>query len=364
MANIKKTLKRVLPDSLVARLKQIAAWLKSKLYRILSLSGRLSALYYALFSTKFNREQQGVMYGVWKYYQQSWQSQHTHYLLRRNIHRLEKGLLMKPRRDIFAVSYIIETVECFEKILGGCPVIDSSSQEQPGMNELEWAYDVLKSYFDLGAEHPVIDAARKHFQRMPALVTNGRFVPYQRGVLQPSPVSFEDFMDLSHRRKSVRWYLQRPVPRELIDNAVMAAALAPSACNRQPFEFRIFDDPELVGKVSALPGGTTGFHQNFPVIVALVGKLGAYFNEADRHLIYIDSSLAAMAFMYALETQGIGACAINWQEGHSSKKMDTLLRLSLDEKVIMLISLGYPDPEGMVACSQKKELSLLRRYND
>ena len=35
------------------------------------------------------------------------------------------------------------------------------------------------------------------------------------------------------------------VPREGIDQAMRAAAQSPSACNRQPFEFRVFDDPVL-----------------------------------------------------------------------------------------------------------------------
>lgn len=363
MGKMKTFLKRVLPMAFINRLKRFKIRIKTLIYRQLSKSARFSAFYFALFSRKFIREQQGVMYGIWKYYQEPWATQHTQYALRRNIHRLEKGLLMKPRRDVFALGYITETVDSYENIITSCEELDDSCKDQTGMKEIEWAHDVLTEYFNSGADHPIINAARNRFLTLANVPAAGHCVPYKRDQLGPSPVKYAEFMALSRRRKSVRWYEQKPVPRELIDDAILAASFAPSACNRQPFEFRVFDDAEMIQNIASLPGGAEGFRQNFSVLVVIVGKLHAYFNEADRHLIYIDSSLAAMAFMYALETLGLSSCAINWQDSSRSKQMAGLLGLSPDEQVIMLISLGYPDPDGLVAYSQKKELDLLRRYN-
>jgi hypothetical protein len=44
--------------------------------------------------------------------------------------------------------------------------------------------------------------------------------------------------------------------------------------------------------------------------------------------------------------------------------MQKALNLDFDERVVMLIAVGYPDPNGMVAWSEKKSLDILRRYND
>lgn len=44
-------------------------------------------------------------------------------------------------------------------------------------------------------------------------------------------------------RRSIRKYRDRPVPRELLLQLVEAARLAPSACNAQPWRFKIVDDP-------------------------------------------------------------------------------------------------------------------------
>jgi nitroreductase len=96
----------------------------------------------------------------------------------------------------------------------------------------------------------------------------------------------------------------------------------------------------------------------------LVGRLRAYFDPRDRHVIYIDASLAAMAFQFALEVQGVGSCCINWPDVRDrEQKIGQLLGLAPDERVIMLISFGYPDPTGLVPYSQKKSLDELRRYN-
>ena len=152
--------------------------------------------------------------------------------------------------------------------------------------------------------------------------------------------------------------------RALIDRAVKVAGYSPSACNRQPFHFRIFDDPEEVQKVIKIPMGTVGFSHNVPGVIAVVGTLDAYFDERDRHIIYIDGSLASMSLIYALETQGVSSCSINWPDMPKHEKIiANVLGLKAYERVIMLIAFGYPDPSGMVPFSQKKTLNQLRSYN-
>lgn len=265
----------------------------------------LSSIYYAFISSAFHREHYSVVYGKLKYAEELKLAKNSDFLLRRNIHRLEKGLLMRPRRDIFAKDYIEETVKSYKNALL------ANQNEVTTNSELQWAYDVLKQYFSIVGSEPIIDKARKIFFELAPLASNNQCVPYKRDLASSLTVDYEQFLALSYRRRSVRWYLQKPVPRDLIDNAIKAAALSPSACNRQPFEFRIFDEPELVQKVASIPMGTKGFNHNFPAIIVVVGKLRAYFSERDRHIIYIDASLASMSLMYAFESLGLSSCPIN-----------------------------------------------------
>ena len=349
--------KSVIPKSGITKIKQINNSLNKLTLNFLSSSPWISSIYYVFVSPAFRREHHGVLYGKYKYFQLLESAENSNYLLRRNIHRLEKGLLMKPRKDVFAVNYIGATVESYKKILLNKP-------QGIEIEEFQWFYDVLYEYFSIIGPNPKIDLIKQKFMALEHLCDHKQYVPYKRNLDKPNPVNYEQFWELSQRRRSVRWYLPQPLPRELLDKAITAAALSPSACNRQPFEFRVFDKPELIEQVSSMPMGTKGFNHNFPVIIAVIGKLRAYFSERDRHVIYIDASLASMSFMYALETLGLSSCPINWPDIETrERKMSNLLDLEPDEKVIMLISAGYPDPEGMVAYSQKKSLNQLRRYN-
>lgn len=58
---------------------------------------------------------------------------------------------------------------------------------------------------------------------------------------------------LSHlkERRTVRDFSTRPVPYELIENAVAAAATAPSGANQQPWTFCVVSDDELKAKMRA-----------------------------------------------------------------------------------------------------------------
>ncbi|MDA6709794.1 hypothetical protein OSL02_26220, partial [Escherichia coli] len=78
-----------------------------------------------------------------------------------------------------------------------------------------------------------------------------------------------------------------------------------------PYEYRIFDDPELVKVVADIPFGAGGYSHQIPTIAVVIGKLDSYFSPRDRHAIYVDGSLSAMTFMYALDTLGVSSCVIN-----------------------------------------------------
>ena len=282
------------------------------------------------------------------------------YLLRRNVHMLEKGLVMRPRRPFFAVDYIAATVRVYRDML-------ALSSEQPDLvdaRELRWATDVLTAYFAVVGPHPTIDKVRAWWNELAVPETDDRTLsPYARDLSTAPSVSLEALTQLARRRRSVRWFEDRAVPRELIDAAVAVAMESPSACNRQPFEYRIFDEPTMVQRVAAIPLGTRGFAHNIPVITVVVGKMSAFFSDRDRHLIYIDGALASMAFVLALEAAGLSSCVLNWPDvADEERRMADLLHLEPDERVVMLIGLGYPDAAAHVPASGKKSIDRFRRY--
>ena len=52
------------------------------------------------------------------------------------------------------------------------------------------------------------------------------------------------FRDEMQRRRSVRTFSSRPVPREVIEDCLLAAGSAPSGANQQPWSFVVVSNPE------------------------------------------------------------------------------------------------------------------------
>lgn len=337
--------------------------LEVKLPQVFHHSRFLSSLYYTIFNPTFHREHKAVLSGKVKHIKEAEEVKANYFLLVRNIHRIEKGLLMRPRRDVFAVEFLTETIDSYIGIM------EKKSEDQNP--QFKWFTDVLGEYFNVCKFHPIIDEQRKRFMKVrtigpiSGLDCSGPIsIPYYRNVSSFAKISYEEFYKLNKQRRSVRWFLDKPVERELIDKAILAAIQAPSACNRQPFEYHVIDDKEKLKNAVELPMGTKGYGHSIQAFIVAVGNLDAYFDERDRHLIYIDASLANMSLMLAFETLGLASCPINWPDIESREiKMEKFLKLKPYQRPIMCIGIGYPDPEGMVAYSEKRTLDQIRKYN-
>lgn len=312
----------------------------------------LSSSFYLFFNATFRREQRAVLTGRSAYLRQLTASRRSCALLRRNIHRLEKGLIMRPRREVFAEDYILETVRSFANNYKTLEAIES-----------DWARQVLELYFSVVADRGEISEARRQFDSVKLaageLLTPSPAVPYAYAKLPPQSVSYEHFAQLCRRRRSVRWFLPEPIPQSLLEQAVQVAALAPSACNRQPFRFIQLTGQDAA-KVAGFAMGTTGFAEQIPTLLVVLGDLSAYPAERDRHVIYIDGALASMQLMLSLDTLGLASCPINWPDVEAlERKMDAFLHLKPWQRPVMLIAVGYPDPAGGVPFSAKKSVAQL-----
>ncbi|WP_306520523.1 nitroreductase family protein [Rheinheimera sp.] len=356
MQALRKKLVSVLPLRFKLIIKQQLSHFKIALSRLFAGSPLLATLFYTLFSSAFRREQYAVLKGRLAYQQQLAQSRDSSILLRRNIHRLEKGLIMQPRRAVFAEDYITETVAEYAAV---CSSIE--------LAELKWATAVLNEYFAVVASTPLIDKAKTKFfaENDKALVRLSAeelpaSIPYCYANLPEQQVSFDALWQLMQRRRSVRWFLPQPVEKSLLEQAIAAASLAPSACNRQPYFFVHLNNARAAAEVADFAMGTTGFSGNIPELLVVVGDLSAYPNERDRHVIYIDAALASMQLMLALDTLGLASCPINWPDIEPrEQKMAKRLGLKPYQRPVMLIALGYADPAGGIAYSQKKPASSL-----
>ena len=351
MKNIFKSIfKKILSENSIARLQGLRERIDIRVAALASRHDWLAVLYYSFYSAEFRREMSSVLLARKRYYESRLGHNPGSFLLRRNIHRLEKGLIMQPRRLVFAEGYIGETIAYFRL----CVEADCLSEI-----ESNWAHAVIHEYFSIVELTDVIAAAHLAYRNITGYSQDAAFeqphAPLAYSALPPSAIGFDDLKALCERRHSVRWFEEKAVPREMLDAAIDVAATAPSACNRQPFQFYIFDDPTRAQKIGSIPMGTAGFSQNFQAVIVVVGDLSAYPFEKDRHIIYIDSGLAVMQLQLALECQGLGSCAINWPDiDRHERRMAKELALEPYQRPVMLLAVGYPKKDALVPYSAKK----------
>jgi len=346
---MKTMIKKIIPSNIIVKVKHFFTFIDNKLIFCFAHNGFLSSIYYCFFSRKFDREHKAVLQGRINYAHSLLQIQDSSVLLRRNTHRLEKGLIMQPRKSVFALDYIIETVNCYNI----CLTSTSLCQK-----ELKWAHNVLTEYFSVcsTSNHHLFKQAQKIFNKLAHKTTlSSSSLPYPHKQRTTSTISYQEFSKLCIQRRSVRWFEQKKVDTALLEQAIALASQAPSACNRQPFTFHLSTNMSKASEIAAIAMGTVGFAENIPAIIAIVGDLSAYPFERDRHTIYIDASLAAMQLMLALETLGLSSCPINWPDIETlEQKMAKKLNLTDHLRPIMLIAIGYGDANGKIPFSQKK----------
>lgn len=59
------------------------------------------------------------------------------------------------------------------------------------------------------------------------------------------------FLETMRRRRTVRDFSDRPVPRDVIESCLLAAGTAPNGANRQPWRFVVVGDPAIKARIRA-----------------------------------------------------------------------------------------------------------------
>ena len=176
------------------------------------------------------------------------------------------------------------------------------------------------------------------------------------------------FMELIQKRESTRKYSSKPVPRELIDQCLEAARLAPSACNSQPWSFIVVDDIETKEKLvkksmSGLYSLNTFVTQAPVVIVAITekSKYAARMGGTLRNVKYslIDMGIACDHLTLQAAELGLGTCWLGW---FNEKALKKVLGLGKDIKVDVVLSLGYPEEPLPSRRKVRKSIEEMRRY--
>ena len=149
--------------------------------------------------------------------------------------------------------------------------------------------------------------------------------------------------EVIEKRRSIRKFSEKPVSRELLEQLIRAAALAPSASNMQAWRFFVADEPELVRAIDSFSPGLSG---KPPVIIAIASDLAEVERRGSKNsLVYglmMDAAMAAENLMLEAADLGLGTCAI---KSYNDKAVHKLLNLPDTMRLEILISVGWPAAE-------------------
>lgn len=143
-------------------------------------------------------------------------------------------------------------------------------------------------------------------------------------------------------RTSVRNYSPRPVTDEIFSALLHAAMSAPSAVNRQPWEFVAIDRHDLLRELSeALPFAKMAAHA--PGAIVVCGNPARFLSGTDSELWIQDLATAAENILIAAHALGLGG-VYTCLYPHIDRMEMVRRILRIDRSVIpfCLIPFGYP----------------------
>ena len=165
-----------------------------------------------------------------------------------------------------------------------------------------------------------------------------------------------DFTAVVKSRYSVRAYRPDPIEEKKLQQVLEAARLAPTATNRQAFQFIVVHTEGRGEELKRIYN--KDWFAGAPVVVCACGIPAENWVRQDgKNYNDVDVAIAMDHLILAATDAGLGTCWIGALDAQATKEV-----LGLPEGVepIALTPLGYPADEPRL--KKRKELSELVRY--
>ncbi len=189
------------------------------------------------------------------------------------------------------------------------------------------------------------------------------------------------------RRRTVRDFSDRPVPREIVETCVLAAGTAPNGANLQPWHFVVVSDPAVKKRIreaaereerefyerrapqewldALAPLGTDAnkpFLEKAPYLIAIFAQSYAIREDGKRvKNYYVQESVGiATGFLIAgLHHAGLATLT------HTPSPMNFLneiLERPANERPYLLLVVGYPAEDAQIPVISKKPLAAIATF--
>jgi nitroreductase len=145
-----------------------------------------------------------------------------------------------------------------------------------------------------------------------------------------------------NNRRSIRKYLNKKIPANIVKKLINAGMNAPSAYNSQPWIFILIKKIKTKQLLVDAKGGSQ-YITKAPLVIACC------YDETktpDKYHNIENVSLASQNILLAAHALGLGACylgAFDPKNPKVEKLINKALKLPKKIHIICLISIGYPD---------------------
>jgi len=166
-----------------------------------------------------------------------------------------------------------------------------------------------------------------------------------------------EFLKLAEKRYSVRAYKSKPVEYGQLQKVLEAARIAPTADNRQPFQFIII--PTQGMELELLRIYNKPWFVEAPLVICACGIPSASWIRQDgKNYCDVDVTIAMDHLILAATDLGLGTC---WVGAFKPEEARKVLKLPDDVEPIAFTPLGYPnDQPGDII---RKPIEELVRYD-
>jgi iodotyrosine deiodinase len=189
-----------------------------------------------------------------------------------------------------------------------------------------------------------------------------------------------ELFELCNRRRSVRHFSSRAVPKELLETLIRTAGTAPSGANKQPWRFIVVTDPEIKRKIRVaaekeeklnyerrmsqewlddLAVLGTDWHKEFletaPALIVVFSVEYEKENGRMHKNYYVKESvgLAVGFLVLAIHNAGLASVTHTPSPMHFLQK---ILNRPMNERPFVLIPVGYPSENAAVPKLGRKPL--------
>jgi iodotyrosine deiodinase len=217
-----------------------------------------------------------------------------------------------------------------------------------------------------------------------------RFVPLDEYREYPQAEMIErakSFYEVIKRRRTVRDFSDRPVPREVIEQCLLAAGTAPNGANLQPWHFTVVEDPTIKTKIRSAaeveekefyngkapqawldalaPLGTDSnkpFLETAPYLIVIFSKSHDVREDGSTVKHYYASESVGIATGFLIAALHYAGLATLTHTPSPMKFLNEILDRPSSERPFVLLVVGYPADDAKVPLITKKPLSEIAEF--